>query len=544
MDLPSHIISVTLFPDRARVTRQGRVQLGAGRHKLTFADLPLSLMPESLRAAARGLTATDPKGSSTASGLILGVDLRRQHFAEAPADEVRSLEAQIAALEDEDAGLGAEAAATETEAAQLAALGAQAEMHARGVALRGRSAAETGALFAYIRERNVALQRALVKLRRQRAEMKKALDRLKRELAEKSAARPKVRLTAEVELSVEQGGEFEVDLTAVLANAGWTPLYDLRLESGDSRAGETSDSGSSLEVAYLASIGQNTGEDWSGVEVTLSTAFPGLALIVPELDPWYIGPKPPPVPVAARGITAEPRAVPQAAPAVLTHLAVPAAAAKELAFTEAEVAAQGAAVTYRLSDRADVPGNGDPRKVAISNFKLQPKLDYVTAPKLADAAYRRAKVKNDSPYSLLPGRAQLFEDNEYLGATDLDLVAPGEEFELTLGADDRVRVERELKQREVDKKLIGDRRRIRYGYEIKVTNLRDAQQTVTVYDQMPVARHESIKVKLERAEPPASEQTELNVLEWKLTLPPSGSQTVRFDFIVEYPRDMEVVGLP
>jgi len=106
-----------------------------------------------------------------------------------------------------------------------------------------------------------------------------------------------------------------------------------------------------------------------------------------------------------------------------------------------------------------------------------------------------------------------------------------------------VRVERELKQREVDKKQLGDRRRIRYGYEIKVTNLRSTPQSVTVFDQIPVPRHESIKVKLERAEPPATDQSELNVLEWKLSLQPGASQTVRFDFSVEYPREMEVVGL-
>jgi hypothetical protein len=30
------------------------------------------------------------------------------------------------------------------------------------------------------------------------------------------------------------------------------------------------------------------------VAVTLSTARPSLALVIPELDPWYIGPRPVP----------------------------------------------------------------------------------------------------------------------------------------------------------------------------------------------------------------------------------------------------------
>ena len=40
-------------------------------------------------------------------------------------------------------------------------------------------------------------------------------------------------------------------------------------------------------------------------------------------------------------------------------------------------------------------------------------------------------------------------------------------------------------------------------------------QAVFVRDQLPVARDEQIKVRLEAAEPWPAEQTELNLLEWK-----------------------------
>jgi len=153
-------------------------------------------------------------------------------------------------------------------------------------------------------------------------------------------------------------------------------------------------------------------------------------------------------------------------------------------------------------------------------------------------------MKNDSPYTLLPGSAQLFEGDDYLGATKLDFTAPGQEFELALGADERVRVERELAARDVDKTFIGDRRRIRFAYTLKLENLRDAPQTILVRDQLPVPRDEQIKVKLESADPKPARQTDLNQLEWKLTLDKQAKQTIRFDFTVEYPRSMEVTGLP
>jgi uncharacterized protein (TIGR02231 family) len=208
------------------------------------------------------------------------------------------------------------------------------------------------------------------------------------------------------------------------------------------------------------------------------------------------------------------------------------------------VSEAGASLTYQLAARAGIPGSNEPRKVTVAVFSLKPELDYVTAPRREQNVYRRATVKNDSPYTLLPGKAQLFEGDEYLGATRLEFTAPNQEFELVLGADERVRVERELAARDVDKTFIGDRRRIRYAYTIEVENLRDAPQTIFVRDQLPVPRDEQIKVRLEAADPKPVEHTELNQLEWKLTLDKSAKQTIRFDFSVEFPRAMDVVGLP
>ena len=210
----------------------------------------------------------------------------------------------------------------------------------------------------------------------------------------------------------------------------------------------------------------------------------------------------------------------------------------------ATVESAGAAVTYSVPAAVTLPADGAPHKVTVAMFQLTPTLDYVTAPKLVEAVYRRAKVANASPYTLLPGDADLFAGDEFIGATKLELVAPGGEIELYVGADDRVKVERELKRREVDKKLLGDRRRMRYGYEIRLENLLTTPAKLTLHDQIPVARREEIKVRLESADPSPTEQTELNLLRWELTLAPKEKRVVRFDFSIEFPRAMDVIRMP
>jgi hypothetical protein len=101
-----------------------------------------------------------------------------------------------------------------------------------------------------------------------------------------------------------------------------------------------------------------------------------------------------------------------------------------------------------------------------------------------------------------------------------------------------------MKRREVDKRLIGDRRRLRYGYEITLENLLPTEARVVLHDQIPVPRHEDIKVKLESAEPAATQQTELNLLDWDLTLDAGEKTVVRFGFSIEHPKGMSLLGLP
>jgi hypothetical protein len=75
-------------------------------------------------------------------------------------------------------------------------------------------------------------------------------------------------------------------------------------------------------------------------------------------------------------------------------------------------------------------------------------------------------------------------------------------------------------------------------------NLLPIKANLTLHDQIPVPRHEEIKVKLESADPRPSEQSELNLLKWEFFLEPKEKRTVRFDFSVEYPQTMDILGLP
>jgi hypothetical protein len=113
-----------------------------------------------------------------------------------------------------------------------------------------------------------------------------------------------------------------------------------------------------------------------------------------------------------------------------------------------------------------------------------------------------------------------------------------------LGVDDRIKVERKLVEGSVDKKFLQDARRLTYAYEVKVTNLKTRRETVTVLEQLPIPRHEAVKVKRLEPRPAPTEETELGCLRWELVLEPGQERALRFGFAVEAPRHLRLEGLP
>lgn len=535
--LETSLTAVTVYPDRARVTRTGQISLEPGSQLLEVAGLPAQLDTDSLRAA--GLPV---EGAPAARARLMGVQVQRTFYIESPAEEVRQLEGKVEATQDQLSGLDAEAELVRQQRQAIKSIAEHTDKFALALAAGELGVDDELGILDGLRGRATSLDSELLGIAGHKRQVERELQKLQNQLAQLKGAQPRQGYTALLEVDVRQAGELRLEISYVVGSAGWQPLYDLRLvEAGDAAPAATGSP--QLELGYLAQVTQQTGEAWQEVSLALSTARPALAGTLPELKPRYLQPLAPIVPLPPP--MAAPRAALKRARADLSNIDNESVAFGIAPLEEAgaSVETTGMAVTYQAAGTASVPPDGQPHRVTVARFPLQPRLDYVTAPSLVPAVYRRARLANDSPYTLLAGKANLFAGDEFVGSTSLELTAPQGEIELFLGVDDRVKVERELKRREVDKSMIGGKRRIHYAYEIELENLLGAPAAITLHDQTPVSRHEEIKVRLDAALPKPSQQTELNLLDWELTLAPHEKQVVRFEYTVEHPATMKVVGL-
>lgn len=520
-------MSVTVFPNQARITRRGSVELEPGRHRVFVEPLPLRLESDSVRVGGEG------------PATVLGVDVVRRSHSRPPDPDAaqrqerrRALAAEIRALDDADS-VHERHLEFLTSLRQLSSA-----PFARGLAAGSTDPATVAGVAGALDDQMTAVQarrRADAERRQLLTEDLAALDRL--------LAQPQTppdlpdRMAAAVDLDVTSAGTVHIELSYMVSGAGWSSVYDIRVD------------GQQLALTWFGLVTQHTGEDWPETELLLSTARPAGTASIPELGPWYLDRyQPAPVsyaPAMAYGSPPVSGAPPPSpgGPSRDAAVARAAVAPPPPIQTATATVEQGvSAATYRTTRPVAVPADGTAHRATVAVVALEAALDYVTAPVLAPEAHLRATVVNRSAHTLLPGPASVFSGGNFVGKAALETWAPGEEIELALGVDDRIRVDRTLVGRRAAKATLGSTRRREVEYRIIVTNHTPGPARITVLDQFPVSRDENIAVRELHVHPAPQERTEMGVLTWRFEVPPAGAAEVLLGLRVDQARGVEMVG--
>ncbi len=507
------MIDVTLFSDRARVTRHQRIHLVKGEQVIEFADLPDSIDDASVRASGRG------------DGVrIVGLEVRHVHRVRERSGDAAELRTELQGLLEKEELL---TDAEEIEAARRSFLERVGESGGRNLT-RGLAGGTTTiealqSLSDFLATSLEASRGRSRETARKQRKIEKRIDSLRRRLEEYGIGERLELRRVMVTVHAEMDCDVELEVTYDIYGASWTPHYEVRLN--DER----------LELHYLATIQQGTGEVWENAHLRLSTASPRPSMQLPQLEPWFVDRVQPRPPFAVESPIE--RSSPQFGGAAYAPAA---ALAPPLPYEHASVEAEGASVTYRIERPTTIPPDKTQIRVTIARLELLPTLDYLTVPGQDEHAFLRATVVNSTDFLLLPAVATLFHGSDYVGKTELDRIAPGEEFELQLGVDDRVKVDRRLISRRTSKAMIGSTKRVEFAYAISVANLLPRNAVVTLEDQLPVSRHESIKVKTGEMSPPPDDVDDMGIVTWTLELEPGREATITFSFAIEHPRDLEV----
>ncbi|KAG5472317.1 hypothetical protein LSCM1_03716 [Leishmania martiniquensis] len=404
----------------------------------------------------------------------------------------------------------------------------------------------------------VELKEKLVEIEERRAEAEQRLSDLGGDSGVRLHTKSTLEATLVVGASVASGAELVLELSCVVSGAGWSPLYDLRVDYAESM----------LEVVYSANVHQCTSLDWEKVRLRLSTATPHTGGSPPPLWPrWTISTRPPqPVmgtlrggPQLCRRVMAS--AMNFAALSADESYNAPVAPVMEQASVEGRGLSSSATV-YTIPGRATVRHNNVNAKVTVTRERFPARLRFICLPKVDPLVHLSATAVNATDYEFIAGPSKVFFGSTFVNQSQLSHVSPGEEFEVSLGTDETVTVSRALVRRTESEKTAvfsstKSQLRYHYTYTVECGALQtDAPVTILVKDNYPVSEDADIDVVLEQPRATAAGESsssakavavtvdeDLHEVAWDFSMTAHEKRSLDMVFTVRYPVRMQVFGL-
>lgn len=322
----------------------------------------------------------------------------------------------------------------------------------------------------------------------------------------------------------------KMEVNYITYNAGWYATYDIR----------ANDIAKPVELAYKANVWQNSGIEWKNVKLTCSTGNPMQGNTLPELTAWYLGYY---QYYYDRDVQ------------TLSGATAPAAATKSLeevagyddfkdeslqkSTNASNFTTQNATVAnveFEINLKYTVPSDGKGHVIALQSEQLKTKYNYLIIPKLEQSAFLIARITDWEKINLLPGNANIYFNNTYVGKTYLNPLTLSDTLSVSMGRDRSIEVKRELLADKSTDKILNAKAHKTMSYTIDVRNTKAIGIEIILKDQVPLSSDDDVKVEvLEQSAAQLNEDT--GILTWRETLASKQKKTWTFGFEVSYPKD-------
>jgi uncharacterized protein (TIGR02231 family) len=341
-------------------------------------------------------------------------------------------------------------------------------------------------------------------------------------------------LVLQIESTVAQ--TLNISCIYFITQASWTPAYDLRAESIDKP----------LRMVYKAVVSQQSGFDWQGIKLKLSSARPlsnnNRPILTPQYIDYYVAHYPRPYDNPAAGSPANVFNLAQSRSAdakSVGELSKEEDISVDEVVTEAEENPSGE--EFAVTAPQSIVSGAEPQTVRYKEEQLDALYQYHATPKLDPGVFLLAKIPNYGKYGLLSGTAQIFFKDTYVGQSEIDTKTVSDTLLLSLGRDEDISIKR-VKPTDLayTPKFLNNYKKELVAYDIVVKNNKKIPVKIEILDQIPVPRQSEISVELEEKSG-AQYDADFGKLLWRLDVPAFGSKTVRFKYWIKYPKDKTVI---
>lgn len=564
----SKITKVTVYPNSALVTREVAVPDGNGLVELIITPMPGQIVPSTMY-------------SEGGNGIrVLTTRFRTRQVLEDTSAERRKLDSEMEKLMVDGAKIVSDIGSIQKNVDLLNKLENVTQKE-------GHTGDSIITMAKYVMEQRAEKAKDLVACNEQKRQNDIKIEFCKRKMSELGSGSGREERDAVIVVDREAGKGGVIRLNYLVSAVTWRPEYKLR-------AGKVSED---VQVDYQANLKQNSGEDWSHVKMTLSTAQPmlnaappELCMLEPVLTARSIANNGGKGPMAGGGGIFAPSSpnfdIEQKAKSLRGQAGfnyrsggtkeqeeaarfLNSASAYEqqidLMRSKAEIVAlqkkmspaadptrnDGPSVSYNLPNKLTVPSRNDEQVVEVVKLNLPPKYYYKAVPVLNRHVYRLADLVNKSEHVLLPGEATMYQGSDFVGRMPMPLVAIGEEFTAGFGVDTQLQIQRQLMDK--TKTTQGGNQILKYEYRILISSFKSEKVNLQVWDRLPKGETETINIDLVKSTPEVSkdaiyqrESRPNNLLRWDLDIEANkngeNAVPIAYEFRMELDRQMAITG--
>jgi len=199
---------------------------------------------------------------------------------------------------------------------------------------------------------------------------------------------------------------------------------------------------------------------------------------------------------------------------------------------------------FELKSKNTIPSDDETHKVTIAIEPMDVAFEYMAVPRLVEKTFVKGIVVNKTDYPFLPGEVNTFIENEYVSKSVLHNVVVNDTFELALGVDDGIKVERKLINRiSGEKGFLSGKEKVTYEFEIKVNNTKGTSEVLDLVDQLPLSQNKNVKVDLLEPDEKDVHIDNQNRITWKLKLQPGEVKKLMLKYRIEFPEHSRITGL-
>jgi hypothetical protein len=554
------ITAVTVYQGNALVTREVTVPEGVGPMELIVSPLP----PQTI--------ASSPYAEGNDGIRILNTRYRTVAIKEDTREEVRKLESQLRQLQSEVQRVAADIKLTAEQMQFLTKLEGFTAVTMQHLADKGvLNSDSTINLAKFVMTSRGERAKEAVALQQKLQDLNEQVEFTKRQLAERTAGVARTERIAVITIDKANAAAGTLRLNYLVDAVVWRPQYKLRAGKGNEP----------VQLEYLAGVQQQTGEDWTNVNISLSTAQPLLNAAPPDLRMLEVTV----VPInAPRQVAAAPggnvykelksraegqrgqvqmlqnssswsevgKFINDAAACEQTGELL--ASQEEVLSLNRELAAgltmtEGPSVTYKLRGQLSLPSRNDEQILEVTRLQLTPDYYYKAVPVLTPHVYRQADLVNKSEYVLFPGEATMYIGTDFVGHMQLPLVAIGKPFAVSFGADPQVQIQRTL----VNKNRVtsGGNQVLTFDYQLLVHSYKSEPVKLQVWDRLPKGEQSTMAVSLVSQKPELStdplyqrEERPKNLLRWDVTVAPNqhreNALSIEYTYRLELDKQMQI----